>query len=377
MRFKCLPGCALCCHHKVYLLLDDVEKIRSNVKTDDFWVKDSTEGGRVIGYLKREERFCTFLTKERFCSIYPQRPLYCRLYPFMEEVYFHSEMDVDLSCPGLNYGREISLSQLKKMFDRDLSPRVNSTFKKKVKSTVDKLEDLLKQRGCYTSKNLCFFITKSLIEDSLKEKAEKGVFLFRERVNLSGSLIEKMGNISTIKQAQKLIREMFKKQTFSQKGIPLQGFFKKEFNQPLFNTEISKGKVTVYTMEFNPELIKWSFSDTSQSVEFTKLKEIKIDEGGRNLLLEYMKFWMRRQLLFRLAYSYALIDFRARNYLYFYLQSLVEGLLRVYSLAKVVAVKEKKKEASLSEVREAIRASDSILRRRCQAKIKIEEIKNG
>lgn len=86
---------------------------------------------------------------------------------------------------------------------------------------------------------------------------------------------------------------------------------------------------------------------------------------------------MRRQLLFRLAYSYALTDFRARNYLFFYLQFLAEGSLRVYSLAKIIAIKENKKEASSSEVREAIRASDSILRRRCQTRVEIEEADNG
>jgi len=378
MKFKCLPGCALCCHYKVSLLPDDVEKIRSTVKADDnFWVEDSTEGGRVIGYLKRKEGLCIFLTKERFCSIYPQRPRYCCLYPFMKEVYFRSEIDVDLSCPGLDYGREVSLSEPGEIFGEELNLKVSFSLQNKVKSEVNKLEELLKQRGCYTSKNLCFFITKSLIEDLLKEKAEKGVFLFRERVNLCGFLMSKMGNITEIKQAQKFMDQLFKKQTFSQKDIPLQGFFKKEFNQPLLNTKISKGKVVVYTIKLRPESMKGGFSDTSQSVEFPELKEIKIDEEGRNLLIEYMRFWMRRQLLFRLAYSYALTDFRARNYLFFYLQFLTEGLLRVYFLAKVIAVKERKNKASLLEVKEAIRASDSILRRRCQAKIKIGEINNG
>lgn len=330
-----------------------------------------------MGYLRRRERFCIFLTKERLCTIYPQRPLYCHLYPSVEEVYFHSEIDVDLSCPSLDYGKGISQSQLRKMFDRDLNPEVNSSFKKKVKSTVDKIEGLLKQRECYTSKKVCFFMIKCLIENSLKEKVEKGVFLFRERVNLAGPLIEKAGNISRIKQAQRFLGQVLKKQTFSQKDVLLQKFLKKEFNQPLLNTKISKGKVVVYAIKFDPKSMKWGFSDASQSVEFPKLKEIKIDEAGRNLLLEYVRFWMRRQLLFRLAYSYALTDFRARNYLFFYLQFLAEGSLRVYSLAKIIAIKENKKEASSSEVREAIRASDSILRRRCQTRVEIEEADNG
>jgi len=102
-----------------------------------------------------------------------------------------------------------------------------------------------------------------------------------------------------------------------------------------------------------------------------------MDEEGKNLLIEYMRFWMGRELPFRLAYSYALIDFRARNYLFFYLQFLADVLLRVYSLAKVIGIKEKRKEVSFSEVKEAIRASDSSLRNRCQTKIKIKEINSG
>ena len=86
---------------------------------------------------------------------------------------------------------------------------------------------------------------------------------------------------------------------------------------------------------------------------------------------------MRRQLLFRLAYSYALTDFRARNYLFFYLQFLAEVLLRIHFLVRVIAIKERKSKVNLPEIKEAIRASDSILRRRCQAKIEIREIANG
>lgn len=377
MKFKCLPGCGLCCHYKVYLLPDDVERIKRVIKNDNFWIKDSVQEDRVAGYLKRRKGFCIFLNEKRLCSIYPQRPLYCRLYPFIKEVYFHSEIDVDLSCPGLDYGREICPSQPGEILGEELNPRVSSSLGDKIKNTVGKIEGLLKQRGCYTSKDLCLFIAKHLIQASLKEGIEKGIFLFRERINLYSSLMKKIGNITRIEQAQKLMGEVLKKQIFSQKDISLPKFFKKEFNQSLLDTRIDEGKVMVYAIRFSPESMKWTFFDTSQSVEFSKLKEIKIDKTGINLLIEYMRFWMRRQLPFRLAYSYALIDFRARNYLFFYLEFLADVLLRVYFLSKVIAVKEKKKEASISEVKEAIRASDSVLRNRCQTKIKIEEKSSG
>lgn len=374
MKFKCLPGCGLCCHYKVYLLPDDVGRIKRVIKADNFWIKGSAQEEKAVGYLKKKKGVCIFLNEKRLCSIYFQRPLYCRLYPFIKEVYFHSEVDVDLSCPGLNYGREICPSQPGEIFGEEQNPRVSSQPGDKIKNTVGKIEGLLKQRGCYTSEDICLFITKHLIENSLKEEAEKGVFLFRKRVNLCSSLMKKIGNITQIEQAQKLTREVLKKQIFSQKDISLPKFFKKEFNQSLLNTKINKGKVMVYAIKFSPESMKWGFSHTSQSVEFPELKEIKIAEEGKNLLTQYMRFWMRRELSFRLAYSYALIDFRGRNYLSFYLQFLADVLLRVYSLAKVIGIKEGKKEISLSEVKEAIRASDSVLRNRCQTKIKIEEI---
>jgi len=377
VKFRCLPGCGLCCHYKVYLLPDDVERINSAIKSDNFWIKDSAQEETVVGYLKRRKGVCIFFNEKKLCSIYSERPLYCRLYPFIKEVYFHSEIDVDLSCPGLNYNKEISRFQLREMVGERLNPGVDSFLEKRVKNTVGKIEGLLKQRSCYTSKNLCFFITKHLIENSLKEEAEKGVFLFRERVNLCSSLIRKMGNIMEIRQAQKLIGQALKKQIFSQKDISLPEFLKKEFSRPLLNTKINEGKVMVYVIKFEPESMKWTFPHTSQSVEFPELKEIKIAEEGNNLLVEYVRFWMRRELLFRLAHSYALIDFHARNYLFFYLEFLADALLRVYFLTKVIAAKKKEKEANFSEVREAIRASDSILRSRCQTKIKIEEKSSG
>jgi len=377
VKFKCLPGCGLCCHYKVYLLPDDLGRIKSVIKADNFWIKDSVQEERAVGYLKRRKGFCIFLNEKRLCSIYPQRPLYCRLYPFIKEIYFHSKIDVDLSCPGLNYNKEISRFRLSKMVGERLNPGADSFLKKRVKNTVGKIEGLLKQRSCYTSKNPCLFIAKHLIQALLKEGIEKGVFLFRERVNLCSFLMKRMGNIIQIEQAQKLMREVFKKQIFSQKDISLLEFFEKEFNQPFLNTKINKGKVMIYVIRFESQSMKWGFPPTSQSVEFPKLKEIKMDEEGKNLLIEYMRFWMGRELPFRLAYSYALIDFRARNYLFFYLQFLADVLLRVYSLAKVIGIKEKRKEVSFSEVKEAIRASDSSLRNRCQTKIKIKEINSG
>jgi len=374
VKFKCLPGCGLCCHYKVYLLPDDVGRIKRVIKADNFWIKDSAQEEKAVGYLKKKKGVCIFLNEKRLCSIYSERPLYCRLYPFIKEVYFHSEVDVDISCPGLNYGREICPSQPGEIFGEEQNPRVSSQPGDKIKNTVGKIEGLLKQRGCYASKDICLFIAKYLIQASLKEEAEKGIFLFRERVNLCSSLMKEMGNITRIEQAQKLMREVLKKQIFSQKDISLPKFFKKEFNQPLLNTKINEGEVMVYEIRFSSESVKWGFSHALQSVEFPELKEIKIAEEGKNLLTQYMRFWMRRELPFRLAYSYALIDFRARNYLFFYLKFLAGVLLRVYFLAKVIGIKEGKKEISLSEVKEAIRASDSVLRNRCQTKIKIEEI---
>jgi hypothetical protein len=56
------------------------------------------------GYLRRQNGRCVFLDANERCSIYPQRPVYCRLFPLVRDSYPERQIDANFSCPGLGDG---------------------------------------------------------------------------------------------------------------------------------------------------------------------------------------------------------------------------------------------------------------------------------
>lgn len=94
-------ACGSCCHLKVNLGRDDVERILrySREKGLDEIVIDK-RGSKY--WLKRNSGGCCFLTyseDEPRCRIYPMRPVACRLYPLIPA---GDRLKADPLCPGFN-----------------------------------------------------------------------------------------------------------------------------------------------------------------------------------------------------------------------------------------------------------------------------------
>lgn len=75
MTFKCLKGCGKCCG-PVPIPKDVYERNRHKVRalTDDILETN----GEV--FVTQEDGFCIFLSEEKECLIYDERPEVCRLY---------------------------------------------------------------------------------------------------------------------------------------------------------------------------------------------------------------------------------------------------------------------------------------------------------
>jgi Fe-S-cluster containining protein len=89
-----------------FLQPDEISEVEAE---DPTWLK--VRGRKYIMALRRDEQSCFFLDKAtRFCSIYEQRPLLCRLYPFAYEesdsgAFLGFSLHEDVGCPRHCDGR--------------------------------------------------------------------------------------------------------------------------------------------------------------------------------------------------------------------------------------------------------------------------------
>ena len=96
MRFRCLENCAMCCSYKVALLPGEIKRIVKKGYRECEFCDD--------GFLTKKEGYCVFLGKDLKCTIYDERPAFCRSFPFYIE---EGGVDVDLSCPGVGQNGEV------------------------------------------------------------------------------------------------------------------------------------------------------------------------------------------------------------------------------------------------------------------------------
>lgn len=139
IRFECLK-CGLCCGYRVDVSCGDVERLEGVSRDRNDFLEEETSSG--MFRLKKKEEACVFLGKSSLCSVYPQRPEYCRRYPFFAEA--GGQIDADLSCPGVGRGCEPDESFFEKVFP------VTGTLNPA--GTADFAVGLLKQRGSFATR---------------------------------------------------------------------------------------------------------------------------------------------------------------------------------------------------------------------------------
>lgn len=103
IRFDCLKDCASCCKRSegVSLTPKDHQRILNHTGNTDF--ADPIDHPVFSHRLKAEESKCIFLAGTNLCTLYPLRPVLCRLYPFQ----LHFKWDGRIlwcleHCPGVS-----------------------------------------------------------------------------------------------------------------------------------------------------------------------------------------------------------------------------------------------------------------------------------
>jgi Fe-S-cluster containining protein len=101
-KFVCIDECQLCCLCQPELLEKEVPYFKRNFP-ERLVVRRSPHKHTALA-LKNGHGPCTFLDGGR-CSVYPNRPHYCRQFPFHVHLGERVQVELDLSCRGVWLGR--------------------------------------------------------------------------------------------------------------------------------------------------------------------------------------------------------------------------------------------------------------------------------
>ena len=114
-RVECIPECGLCCLCQPEVLPSESEFFRRNHPTA--LVRNKYPEDHLALALKKGRGSCVFLNGRR-CSVYSQRPTYCRQFPYHFYVGERIKIELDLSCRGIWTGRGVdAVTDVKPMVD--------------------------------------------------------------------------------------------------------------------------------------------------------------------------------------------------------------------------------------------------------------------
>ncbi|MDD1742991.1 MAG: YkgJ family cysteine cluster protein, partial [Methanomassiliicoccales archaeon] len=119
-KFVCLDQCQLCCLCQPELLEKEVPYFKRNFP-DRLVARRSPHKHTALA-LKNGNGPCTFLDSGR-CSIYPNRPHYCRQFPFHVHLSERVQVELDLSCRGvwLDRGEDAMASGLQLLNENSMA----------------------------------------------------------------------------------------------------------------------------------------------------------------------------------------------------------------------------------------------------------------
>lgn len=107
-RFECLKCGDVCCSLPVFLTSQDLKMKEIEENSQKSGLKEG------LWQLKKDKNgLCAFL-QEGLCSIYSNRPLVCRAYPFSVDP-ITKDIFYDVSCGGVGQGGLVDLNEIKEL----------------------------------------------------------------------------------------------------------------------------------------------------------------------------------------------------------------------------------------------------------------------
>lgn len=354
-RFACLPGCGLCCSYRVQLTALDRRTLREYRSPDDAsgaW--QATEDGEPA--LRREAGFCLFFDAQQRCSVYQARPEHCRSYPYLWTNYVQSELDVDLSCPGLGQGEAVAATLLQR-------PTEDKARQIRRESAIQHIQGLLRAQRRYADPEVLALLGAHYLDGFAAGWPGKILRLYQVRPLLVNA--ETQDSLPRLRQG------------FSLQQGPVDALFadtqflEQHFSRPQWNTRLDPaGGVEVYRLWVFQRAFRLEARDGSwrQEIPLSQIQPLPWLDGALAVRRAYLERWLRRLLLVRLANNMALANLlQGRHVASCYLEFVQEVDWRLALLAPVLARSAEKTEIDTAVARETVRASDGLLRAWCQS----------
>jgi len=98
-KVSCPPECGMCCLCQPEVLPEERNFFRSNHSSA--LVRSRYPDEHFALAMKKGRGSCVFLDQERRCSVYDNRPTYCRQFPFHFHVSDRIKVELDMSCRGV------------------------------------------------------------------------------------------------------------------------------------------------------------------------------------------------------------------------------------------------------------------------------------
>jgi Fe-S-cluster containining protein len=351
-RFACLPGCGLCCSYRVLLSSMDQHRLRSTFgnHAPKFWQHEDS-GTALI----READFCILLDTDQRCSRYEHRPDYCRTYPYIWTTYEKTELDVDLSCPGLGYGETGVIPQTDK-YERQpcqSPPRAIAHIKHFLRAQAQYASPaFLEATGAWAIEELQELTLSHHTEACTLTTRPSTFPRFNAEYETDLQILKQHMSFEILPS-----RELFEDRDW----------IDRHFSKPLWNTRFTANQdIELYQFWIERHHFHLaSLNRASLDIQLKDLQDIVWLSDTHATRFAYLKRWLKRQLPIRLANNLAIATsvHTAVCYLGFLLE--VDWRISVLSMALANATGSGVVDRAI--VLEAVRGSDAHLRAWCES----------
>jgi hypothetical protein len=264
---------------------------------------------------------CCYLDEDARCSVYGNRPLYCRTYPLIRDIYGQLEMSVDHTCPGVGEGDPVTSGQIEEAFRLEVQDRPNTLNVTAASAYHRVICGSLKAMGVYAEAELMRSVCLKLIEHGLASRQVSRISAyFSGAAAVLAETLAGAGNLADPEAAVRIVA-----------GVG--------------NTPGSGAAQT---------------------------EDSELSEEAAEQLAGYLAEWTRRQALLRFVHAAALARPGGLNVLHRFFDFLTDAACSILTDAEGARSREGERRITARSMREAIRKNEGPLRSMCASVVSTE-----
>lgn len=356
-RFACLPSCGLCCSYRVLVTDRDRKRLEAAATAAGPWEEGAD--GRLA--LRRTPDFCLFLDSRWRCGVYAHRPAHCNTYPYLLTGHDGLGFDVDLSCPGLGRGEEFQAHELN-------APTRSDEFQAHRAGAFKQIRGLLVAQRRFAARKWLHELGEGYIEGlntAWNDLAPAGGWTLHVEQRKPVLV-----NVET-EAALEELRQGLQSSRKSTRGLlDDAAWLERHFAKPRWNTRLHPtGELDVYRFWIaRRELYSAERGGARSVTPVTDIDQIPWEDQALASRNAYLRRWLNRELLRRLATNLSLAAFIPGSHLAVtYLHLLLDIDHRLAVLAPALALAQGRDVVDCTLALEAVRGSDGLLRAWCES----------